>query len=292
MIQEEIIKFHKPVNSKDIDLVENVIYPIFFRNTNNDKQYLNEIKSSFLAAMKEANLNFLKRYIFWLYVYRTITQGIKKGLPLVRVEDTLRKFIRNHAGNEKDKKEYAIKRAKMNFDGIKDYIKGKRVLDLGAGNGLLAKEIKEKLGKDVILVDIEDYNYTDLQMILYSPDSRIPLKDEDVDTTILYTVLHHASDPIHLLDEATRITKTRLIIKEAYVEEDHFRISNSFFDWFYNRVIGDQDINVPLNFLRINGWEKILKSYGYKVTQTKYLGIDEPFVPEYHIFIIADKINN
>jgi ubiquinone/menaquinone biosynthesis C-methylase UbiE len=133
-----------------------------------------------------------------------------------------------------------------------------------------------------------DYNFTDLPLILYNPEEKIPLSDETADTTILFTVLHHASDPEHLLREATRLTKSRLVIVEGYVEEDDKRMTNVFFDWFYNRVIGDEDINVPLNFLRVKGWEKILNSLGFKIVKTVYLGINEPIVPEHQILIIAD----
>ena len=291
MIQEETIKFYKPSNQNDIDVVENLIYPIFSKKNEKDKHYWNEIRSLFLSAMKNANLDFFKRYIFWLYVNRTITKGLKKGIPFIKVEETLRKFIRKHVDNEKDLKAKELKHAKERFEKVKDYIVGKKILDLGAGNGLLALEVKEQLDKEVMLVDIVDYNYTDLPLILYNPEGRVPLADEEVDTTILYTVLHHASDPEHLLEEVARVTKQRLVIKEAYIEEDDVRITNSFFDWFYNRVIGDEDINIPINFLKVEGWEKLLKSYGFNVILTKYVGIDEPAVPEHHVFIIADKTN-
>ena len=291
MIQEETIKFYQPTNQNDIDLVESLIYPIFSKKNEKDKHYWNEIRSLFLSAMKNAGLDFFQRHIFWLYVNRIITKGLKKGISLIKVEETLRKFIRKHANNEKDLKPKEFKNAKERFEKIKNYIVGNKILDLGAGNGLLALEIKEQLNKEVMLVDIVDYNYTDLPLILYNPKGKVPLTDEEVDTTILYTVLHHASDPKHLLEEAARVTKQRLLIKEAYIEEDEFRITNSFFDWFYNRVIGDEDINIPINFLKVKEWEKLLKSYGFEVILTKYVGIDEPVVPEYHVFIIANKTN-
>ncbi|MFX1302377.1 MAG: class I SAM-dependent methyltransferase [Promethearchaeota archaeon] len=291
MIQEERIKFYKPANQNDIDIVESIIYPIFTKKDEENRRYLNEIRSLLFSAMKSVKVNSFKRNVFWLYVNRTISKGLKKGLPLIEVEKTLRNFIRNHVDTDKDIKATELKNTKIRFDYIKDYIVGNKILDLGAGNGLLALEIKEQLNKEVVLVDVVDYNYTDLPLLLYKPEGKIQLADEEVDTTILYTVLHHASDPEHLLEEATRVTKQRLLIKEAYIEKDYIRITNSFVDWFYNRVIGNEDINVPLNFLKIEDWEKLLKSYGFDVIETKYVGIDEPAVPEHHVFIIADKLN-
>ena len=290
MIQEEIKRFYKPTNQNAIKIVENLIYPIFSKKTKENKHYWFEIRSLLLSAMKYTKVNSVKRNIFWLYVNKTITQGLKEGLPLIKVEEILRKFIRRHVRKEKDLKGIEIKNVKKRFEGVRNYITGEKILDLGAGNGLLAQEIKEQLNKEVVLVDVVDYNYTTLPLLLYKQDGRVPLADEEVDTTILYTVLHHASDPELLLEEATRVTKQRLIIKEAYIEKDEIKITNSFVDWFYNRVIGGEDINVPLNFLKVEEWEKLLNSFGFNVTETNYVGIDEPLVPEQHVFIIADKI--
>ncbi|MGB5912363.1 MAG: methyltransferase domain-containing protein [Promethearchaeia archaeon] len=289
MTQVETIKFHKPIDQNDLSIVESVIYPIFSKKTRKEEHYWNEIRSLLLSAMKCFNVNSLKRNIFWLYVNRTITKGLKKGLPLIKVEETLRKFIRRHVDSEKDLKAEEFQYAKTRFEKVKQYVIGKKILDLGAGNGLLALEIKKQLDKEVILVDVVDYNYTDLPLILYNQEDKVPLANKEVDTTILYTVLHHASDPKHLLEEATRVTRQRLVIKEAYIEEDDIRITNSFVDWFYNRVIGDEDINVPLNFLKVEAWKQLLKSYGFEVIETNYVGIDEPAVPEQHVFIIAER---
>ncbi|MFX1518088.1 MAG: class I SAM-dependent methyltransferase [Promethearchaeota archaeon] len=293
MMQVETIKFNKPNNQNDISVVEDLIYPIFTKGTKADQHYWNVIKSLFLSTMKTANLKFYQRHVFWFYVNRTITQGIKKSLPLIEVEEKLRKFLRKRIDShdhEIDRKAIAVERAKRSFNLIKDALIGEVILDLGAGNGLLGLEITKQMQNEVLLVDVVDYNYTDLPLILYNPEEAIPLTDKEVDSTILYAVLHHTSDPEWLLKEATRITKKRLIIVEGYVEENDIRITNCFFDWFYNRVIGDEDINVPLNFLKLNEWKRILESQGFKISETIYLGINEPMVPEHQILIIADQI--
>ena len=289
MTQEIIIEFNKSNDQNDLSKVESIISPIFSGKDKKSNQFREKIKKLLLDAMKNAGTNSFQRNAFWFYLNKTITKSLKNGRPLIEVEESLRNFIRKHVDRDKDIKSQESKFAKMRFENIKDYIVGDKILDLGAGNGLLALEIKKQLEKEVLLVDVVDYNYTDLPIIIFNPKDPLPIANEEVDTTILYCVLHHASNPEHLLHEAMRVTKTRLVIKESYTEEEDIMITNSFVDWFYNRVIGDEDINVPLNFLKIKAWKSLLKSYGYTVIETKYVGIDEPAVPEHHVFIIAEK---
>jgi len=291
MTQEIVIEFNKSSDQNDLSKVESIISPIFSGKDKERKQLREKIKILLLDSMKNTGTNSFKRNAFWFYVNKTIINGLKKGEPLIKIEESLRNFIRKHVDREKEIKSQEFKFTKMRFENIKDYIVGDKILDLGAGNGLLALEIKKQLEKEVLLVDVVDYNYTDLPIIIYNPKDALPIANEEVDTTILYCVLHHASNPEYLLQEATRVTKRRLIIKESYIEEENIMITNSFVDWFYNRVVGDEDINVPLNFLKIKAWKRLLKSYGYSVTETKYVGIDEPAVPEHHVFIIAEKSN-
>lgn len=285
---EERALIERNPSQVDISNVERIIYPIFSRNDDRAKTYWKAIRSSFLEAMKHAGINFMVRNLFWFYVNRTITRGMKRGLPLAAAEETLRKFLRRHPKKQEQKRLLSIDRAKRSFELIKNFITGESVLDLGGGNGLLAKEIEENLGKDVLLLDVVDYNLSGLPVLLCNPGERIPVGDGQVDTTVLYTVLHHSNDPVFLLNEAARVTKKRLVIMEADIEDDAIRAANCFFDWFYNRVIGDEDINVPLNFLTVQGWGRILEEFGFKIVEVQRLGINEPVVPEHQVLIIAD----
>lgn len=280
----------EPGDRNDLGAVEDTIYPVFARRTEKDARACKAIRQMLLSAMQQSGVKAFERHVFWWYVNRAVTRGLKQGIPLIRVEASLRKFVRKVTGTRKEQMaELSRRRAEKNFEGIRTYVVGQRVLDLGAGDGLLALEIKNRLGKDVVLVDVVDYNRTDLPMTRYDPRGVLPLPDGDADTTLLYTVLHHSRDPDHLLEEAARVTRRRLIIKEAYAEDDAVRTTNGFVDWFYNRVIGDEDIDVPLNFRTVQGWATLLQSCGFSVVETAYIGIDEPAVPENHVFIIADR---
>ena len=282
-------KIQKTKNQNDLDIVETIVFPIFSKETEQDIHYWKEIRSLMMKALKEAHVNSVRRKVFWTYVNRKITKGIKKGKRLSQIEAEIRTFLKRHMDEEQDRTKNTLERGKRSFEKVKDYVIGEKVLDLGAGDGLLALEIKERLGKEVFLVDVVDYNYTDLPLLLYNQGDKVPLGDQEVDTTIIFVVLHHANNPLHLLKEAARVTKKRLVILEGYIEDEDIRITNCFMDWFYNRIIRGADINIPLNFLKLKEWEKELNNYGFNVIETKYIGIDEPIVPEYHVFIIAER---
>ncbi len=291
MVLGKIVGFNELIDENNLDVIQDIVFQIFSKKTKNDKDNWKKIRSLLLLSLKNGKVNLFKRSIFWIYVNRTIIKGIKKRETLLEIEKRLRKFTKRHTDEEKDLNPIEFECGKKNFEKLKNYIIGEKILDLGAGNGILALEIKEQLRKEVILVDVIDYNYTNLPLIVYNPNNKIPLLDKEVDTTILHTVLHHSNNPEFLLNEASRLTKRRLIIKEAYNDKDDARVSNSFFDWFYNRVIGGEDINIPLNFLKVKEWETTLKKCGFDIIESKYVGIDEPLIPEYHVYIVADKID-
>ena len=147
------------------------------------------------------------------------------------------------------------------------------------------------MNKEVSLVDVVDYNYSSLPLHLYTQNGDIPFDDNSVNTTIMYVILHHADDPEHVIREAARVTRRRMIILEGYAETDEIRRRNSFIDWFFNRVIRDTDINVPLNYRTQSQWDAIFKKYGFHITEMVDMGIDEPVAPEHHILYIVDRVD-
>ncbi|MBN2153672.1 MAG: methyltransferase domain-containing protein [Candidatus Lokiarchaeota archaeon] len=286
---EEHARFHKPANQNDITAVERVVYAAFSKKSPEDTLHWEGIRGALRSATLRAGVSPCKAAVFWWFVNKSITNGIKRGIPLVEVEASLRKLVRRVSSKGTDMDALAASRAASNFRGIEGYLIGDRILDLGAGDGRLGKEVRERLGKDVILADVADYNSTDLPLVLFTDGGGVPMPDASVDTTILYTVLHHSGDPEQLLREAARVTKRRLVIKEAHFEGDGDKVVTAFIDWFYNRVIGDEDMSVPLNYLPVKGWERILDSCGFRVVDAKDVGCDEPLVPEHHVLIIADS---
>jgi SAM-dependent methyltransferase len=89
-----------------------------------------------------------------------------------------------------------------------------RVLDVGCGDGLLAREIL-RLRPDVAIegVDVHPREAAALPVTPYD-GSTLPFSDSVFDAAIIVDVLHHADDPPRLLREAARVTRGVILIKD------------------------------------------------------------------------------
>ncbi len=81
---------------------------------------------------------------------------------------------------------------------------GLRILDLPAGNGLLADALRE-MGHTVVCGDINrerpDYRYVDM-------GEPLPFSDGEFDAAICLEGLEHLVDPVQLIRELTRVTRS------------------------------------------------------------------------------------
>ncbi len=279
------------IQQKNLDLekAQAIILPILKQESGLAKHVWKEITKLASTALKEVGLGIISRKLVWWYYSRIMFKQARRGKSLLEIEKILRRLTRQHFRKERDKIPNLEIRATRCFQTICNYIKGKDILDLGAGDGLLGEKIATQLKKRVLLFDIIDYNYSNLPMNTYNEGEAVPVPSNSVDTTILYTVLHHARNPHFLLKEAVRVTKHRIIIIEGYIDTvKHYHV-NAFFDWFLNRVIKDEDVPVPLNYNTTTKWDHIFRSMRLRIVEKRYLGIDEPLAPEFHILYVLDK---
>lgn len=138
------------------------------------------------------------------------------------------------------------------------------VLDIGCGDGLVAKLISEKR-PDARLEGID---------ILVRPQTHIPVKpfdgvkipwpDNSFDVAMFVDVLHHTEDPMILLREACRVARRALVIKDHC--QDGFLAGPTlrFMDWVGNarhRVV------LPYNYWPENRWQQAFAELGLNVAQ-------------------------
>lgn len=62
-----------------------------------------------------------------------------------------------------------------------------------------------------------------------------------------------------------------------------------FFDWIYNRVFLNENINVPYNFGKPADWNRHFENCGYKVLQTYLMGFDQPAALEFHTLHVLKR---
>jgi ubiquinone/menaquinone biosynthesis C-methylase UbiE len=88
-----------------------------------------------------------------------------------------------------------------------------RVLEIGAGNGLVAQMIQEASGADFTLLDVVDYNRSWLPMHVYD-GLHLPFEDNSYDVALLIFVLHHNPDPRPVMREALRVARQGVLVVE------------------------------------------------------------------------------
>lgn len=89
---------------------------------------------------------------------------------------------------------------------------GCRIIDIGAGKGLLALEMRRRFSAQVTMVDVAQYNQTDLPLSVC--DSRaLAFANNSFDFAILSFVLHHSPNPHALLSEALRVAARVIVIE-------------------------------------------------------------------------------
>ena len=144
------------------------------------------------------------------------------------------------------------------------------VLDIGCGDGLVAQKIIDKKpGVMITGIDVLARKKSYIPVALFDGVS-IPYPDNSFDCTILIDVLHHTTKQDELLQEATRVAKRYVIIKDHYAD---FRLKHwflSILDWVGNKPHG---VPLPFAFLSRAQWNNLWSKTRLK-KETEILRID------------------
>ena len=273
----------------DLMKAEGVILPLLLENNDETEKSLKEIRCRLRGSFNASGLSKFKSWFLWWMMEARLKHYARKGCSLKEIEEKIKPFFKKRIDQEEVYIPAVTSRAEKISDELNPYIIGDSVLDLGAGNGLIGEMLSKRHNKDVTLIDVIDYSLCDLPMLLFQEGDTIPLDDNSIDTCVIYLVLHHSDQPEKLLQEATRVARKRVILMEGYVDDDETFVVNGLLDWFLNRVVQGVDINLPLNYRKIDDWKNIFKSLNLTCVKTDVVGIDEPIAPESHVLFILDK---
>ena len=163
---------------------------------------------------------------------------------------------------------------------IRGRVVGKRVLDLGAGEGWVGWHLhREGPGeRTVVLADPDPGFQVQLPAVVCRGEA-LPFPARSLDTVILSLVLHHTNDPDRVLAEALRVARSRVVITESVYRRKWERRLLERVDRWVNRGRGrgrgqpgdvgwDQE---TLRFRRAEEWEEAARSLGGQVVESRRL---------------------
>jgi SAM-dependent methyltransferase len=161
-----------------------------------------------------------------------------------------------------------------------------KILDIGTGNMLIAKSLKERKDIKVQGLDVIDMNLTNLPHKLFDGEV-IPFPNKSFDTSLLIGVLHHVDKQKKLLKEAMRVTESEIIIFE-----DTYK-TNFGKGWLKIRdVVGnipeEPNMNFALNFRTVEKWVTLFDELGLEINYNKTFF--NPIRLTHHtIFVVSSK---
>jgi SAM-dependent methyltransferase len=127
------------------------------------------------------------------------------------------------------------------------------VLDVGSGDGLLARRILDTR-PDLRIRGVD---------VLIRPESHIPVErfdgvhlpfsDREFDVVMMVDVLHHATDQAALLCETARVARRAVVIKDHVVRGLLARPTLSFMDWVGNARHG---VALPYSYWTEDQWQR------------------------------------
>ncbi|MDG2990934.1 class I SAM-dependent methyltransferase [Candidatus Synechococcus calcipolaris G9] len=143
------------------------------------------------------------------------------------------------------------------------------VLDLGTSNGALAANIKRKLGAtttpEFTGCDVHIQPETFIPVVRYDGYT-IPFPENHFDTVMIIDVLHHADSPRRVLEEAKRVARKNILIKDHYWVNSKDFTSLKFADYIGNQPYG---IHLPYGFLTEENWHRMIHDLNLNVLESR-----------------------
>jgi SAM-dependent methyltransferase len=133
------------------------------------------------------------------------------------------------------------------------------VLDVGCGDGLLAKAIVSLRPElDVRGVDVLVRETVSIPVMAFD-GCELPVDNGSVDVVTFADVLHHTYNQRQLLAEAARVARSAVVIKDHLAESRCDDVVLRMMDFAGNRHAG---VALPYNYLSRRAWDDLIASAG------------------------------
>lgn len=194
------------------------------------------------------------------------------------------------------------KKPKMVTPLLSSRLHGRKVLDIGAGSGYLARQMQRE-GYLAEITDVLDYRKSETLHLPFkrmdTPDS-LPHHSNEFDSALFFEVLHHVDyyGVVPLLKEARRVARRIVVVENPFgdLERPSLRIvyehedpdpTNDYLamtsanqlktlilmDYYVNIASkGIADMNIPFTFKSVEEWLKIFGEVGMSVVDMSRIG--------------------
>lgn len=139
-------------------------------------------------------------------------------------------------------------------------------LDIGCGNGAVAASV-QTLCPGLTFTGVETVvrGQTRIPVLPYD-GSTLPFPDRSFDVSMLVDVLHHTDDPAAVLQEACRVSRQAIILKDHYCQSPFDASILRFMDWVGNKAHG---VALPYNYLSRQEWTETFARAGCQAETVK-----------------------
>jgi SAM-dependent methyltransferase len=160
---------------------------------------------------------------------------------------------------------WAIRRAEVKRKRLLPFLKtGQSVLDVGSGNGALAKLLGDE-GITVQAMDIRDNSSFDSVQVHVYDGVIFPFGEKQFDACQLITMLHHTSNAEELLREAKRVSDRIIIMEDVY--ENSFQ---KYITWFTDSLVNWEFFGHPHTNRTDAEWKELFERNGLVVERVEY----------------------
>ena len=133
--------------------------------------------------------------------------------------------------------------------------RGESLLDIGCGAGILGSGLARECGLEVRGLETNAREGCAIPVDPYDGET-MPYKDDSIDNVLLADVLHHEENPARLLQEAGRVARKRVIVKDHKTGTFLSWPRISLLDWAANAGYG---VRCLYRYPTVSGWHDLFR---------------------------------
>jgi ubiquinone/menaquinone biosynthesis C-methylase UbiE len=146
---------------------------------------------------------------------------------------------------------------------------GNKVLDIGCGSGMLGKAILGHAncpaGISYVGVEKHKRGHEPIEVVELTNDT-LPFGDGEFDAVVVADVLHHENDEGFLFDEAVRVSRRYVIVKDHKVSGFMAQWRVSFLDWAAN---DPYSVECTYRYHTLEEWRSLFRERALKLVEEK-----------------------